>query len=395
MRSAILMLVAAAVLSGQDDVALFRLKHEAAQVKTAVKDAKDARDEPSVTALHRALREWIESRLPTDKGLLSVKSASLESSLQADLTKAGLAVPDGPPADAGDDDDDFPGFGTVEVHLTQFPELPDTLFVTAGASAGCGVDEAVYGYHFDTLGRTNISQDRAEGFSSTDLELSDPDAAGRRLLLVHRMSIQCASMWMGLAYSVYRMGFLPGVAERLLSEKQGVYLGNDELEFVLKPEELIVEFLDRSVDVGVHNRTQIHRYRFANGVQRLDPVAFQPQDFAEEWLGRPWSEMQSRSAPETADWHCKLHADYVLADYSAVVPCAQRPGRWLIALDITDIGEKKFEEPLETYFLVRDLGNYRYQMEAVSDEEPAGCPGEMPASEKHPWLSPAELKALR
>ena len=44
---------------------------------------------------------------------------------------------------------------------------------------------------------------------------------------------------------------------------------------------------------------------------------------------------------------------------------------------------------------MRELGNYRYQMESVSDERPAGCPGQTSASDKHPWLSPAELKALR
>ena len=81
-------------------------------------------------------------------------------------------------------------------------------------------------------------------------------------------------------------------------------MGNDGPEFVLKPDELIMEFLDASVDVTVHNRTQIHRYSFgAETVQRLDPVAFQPQDFAEEWLTRPWTEMQSRSEPETEEWH--------------------------------------------------------------------------------------------
>jgi hypothetical protein len=96
-----------------------------------------------------------------------------------------------------------------------------------------------------------------------------------------------------------------------------------------------------------------------------------------------------------------LHADFVLAEYSAVVPCAERPGRWTIALDITHVGERKLPEPLERYFLVRDLGNYRYQMEAVGDSRPAGCPGKGLASDsgnvsdRHPWLSPAELKALQ
>jgi hypothetical protein len=184
----------------------------------------------------------------------------------------------------------------------------------------------------------------------------------------------------------------------LISDEHGFWLGNDGPEFVLKPDELMIEFLDRSVDAGIHNRTQIHRHSFASGVHRLDPVAFQPQDFAEEWLTRPWSEMQPRSAPETEEWHARLQS--VAGEYAGVISCAARPGRWLIVLDISDIGEKELPEPLETYFLVRDLGNFRYEMEAVSEEEPPGCPGDGIvsdagyASDKHPWLSEAELKAL-
>ena len=134
---------------------------------------------------------------------------------------------------------------------------------------------------------------------------------------------------------------------------------------------------------------------FAEGVHRLDPIAFQPQDFVEEWLTQPWNEMQSRSVPQTQDWHAKLHSDYLSGEYSDVVPCIVRPGRWLISLEIRRIGEKELPELLDAYFLVRDLGNYSYQMEAVSASAPPECPGTGYASDKHPWLSAAELKALR
>jgi hypothetical protein len=389
MRSGILTLLTATALFGQNDAALDRLKREVALVKTS---PREQNGETNVSALHRALREWIESRLPQDRGHLPERSA-LGASLREGLADAELTMR----ADSRPDAANFElrALGTVSIRLTRFPSLPDTLFVTAGAGVPCGVDEAVYGYHFDDRKRTAILQDRAEGYSGTKLELSGPDAAGRHLLLVHRTSVRCAPLSLGVAFSVYRLGLLPGPAERLLSEKQGVYQSEDDLELVLKPEELMLEFLDRSVDAGVHHRTRIRRYPLAGGVQRLDPVAFQPQDFAEEWFTRPWGEMQTRSAPETVDWHSKLHDGLVLGEYSAVVPCAQRPGRWMIALDITHIGEKEFAEPLETYFLVRELGNYRYLMEAVSDSRPAGCPGDQFASGKHPWLAPAELKALR
>jgi hypothetical protein len=295
------------------------------------------------------------------------------------------------------DADDEAGFGSVGIKFTRFTELPNSLFVTAGVSVGCGDDEAVYMYNFDAAARKRVLEDHPKsewGYTNAELQLSEPDGQGRRLLLTHRVSVQCASTWMGMAYSVYQLGFMPGIPEPLLSSKHGFWLDKGP-EFVLQPEELIVEFLDWSVDTDTHNRTQIHRYHFAQGVQRLDPVAFQPQDFAEEWLTRPWSEMQSRSALQTAEWHARLHNDFVMGKYFSVVLCLAKPGRWLIGLDITNIGEKDLPQPLRTYFLVRELGNYRYEMEDVSASKPPGCSGTGFAGDKHPWLSPAELKALR
>jgi hypothetical protein len=173
-------------------------------------------------------------------------------------------------------------------------------------------------------------------------------------------------------------------------------MGNEDggLIFALKPDELIIELLDNSVDTTIHNRTQIHRYSFVDGVKRLEPVALQPQDFAEEWLTRPWSEMQTGSAPETQKWHAKLHADFVLGEYSNVVACAGKPDRWSIGLEIKYLGEKELKDPIEAHLLVRDLGNYRFEMEAVSDSEFEGCPGQGTPRDKHPWLSVEQLKAL-
>lgn len=395
MRWVTVFLFAAGSLFGQNP-ALVRLAHEAERVKTSAESSADDHT-VEVAPLHRALREWIESRLPKNKERLAAEFSSLQASMKGELDGAGLSGLDSPPT--ADADAELPGFGYAQVQFTQMPELSDTLFVTAGASVPCGVDEAIYAYHFDTKGWKLTLEDHpktAWGWGDVNLELSEQDSRGRRLLLIHRRSVQCASFWMEMTYSIYSEGSPTSVPESLLSGTHGFWLGNDGPEFVLKPDELIMEFLDRSVDVDVHNRTQIHRYSFgAKGVTRLDPIAFQPQDFAQEWLAQPWSEMQSRSAPQTQDPHSKLHGDDLFADYTGVVPCSARPGRWLIALDIKQIGEKELPTPRPTYFLVHELGNYHYEMEAVSDSRPAGCRGQGDASDKHPWLSVDELKALR
>ncbi len=267
----------------------------------------------------------------------------------------------------------------------------------------CGADEAFYMYQFNSGMRSRVLEDHPQsgwGYSIAEFQLSDPDSQGRRLLLTYYMSVQCQSTWMEMAYSVPRVSAQPKVSELLLADQHGFWLGNDGPYFVLKPNELIIEFLDSSVDVFIHNRTRIHRYNFIASAQRLDPVALQPQDFAEEWLTRPWSEMQSRSVPDTKSWHQQLHGDLIFGEYAGVIPCASS-GIWLIGLELRRIGEKEFSDPPPTYFLVRDLGSYSFHMDAVTALQPSECPGTGIvsgagfASDKHPWLSTAELKALR
>jgi hypothetical protein len=376
-------------------------KAQEAKEKTGVwPEAERGLSAARIARVHAALQSWIESHLPIGRSAAAIKSSDWEAAMRRQLAAAGIAEkeePDSPDADSRDFE--RPGFDYATITLAWRPELPEMLLVTAGVGVRCGEDQAVYGYRFDANGWARVISDHPEGDWGTGaapVELSDPDSQGRRLLLLRRGSVQCASAWMGASYSVFRMANdgTPPVA--LLSGEHGFWMGNEDggLVFVLKPEELIIELLDNSVDMGIHNRTQIHRYSFVDGVKRLEPVSLQPQDFAEEWLTRPWSEMQSRSAPSTQKWHAKLHADLVLGDYSNVVPCAAKPDRWSIGFEIDVIGENRLKDPIEVHLLVRDLGNYRFEMEAVSDSEFEGCSGEGSPSDRHPWLSVEQLKAL-
>ncbi len=205
-----------------------------------------------------------------------------------------------------------------------------------------------------------------------------------------------------MAYSVYRLG-RDIESESLLADQQGFYDGNVNggPEFILKPEEMIIEFTDRSLDSGILTRTRIFRYSFAPAARRVDPVALRPQDFAEEWLTRPWDEVQSRSAEQTKEQHNRLYADYIFGDFYSVTLCDKMHQHWLITVDIRDIGEKKLNEPLRTYLLLSELDKHQYRMENVGQSRPAGCSGRKVHSsidfslEKRPWLSTTELKELR
>jgi len=66
-----------------------------------------------------------------------------------------------------------------------------------------------------------IEEHPEHGYGGTEIELSPPEVQGRRLLLIRRYSQQCASTWMGMTYSVYRLPFITGPADRLLSLQHG------------------------------------------------------------------------------------------------------------------------------------------------------------------------------
>lgn len=375
-----------------------RLKRESAAVRAL--SGHDANHIPvaALAPLHLALRDWIESQLPQRSGTTAAEFNALETRLQGELRVAGLSLAGaqvGPPG--------VP-LGSVGFRFEWIPGLPSTMFVIASVTVDCGFDETIYLYRFDSAGRTRVLEDHPQsewGYTEWGLKLSDPDPRGRRLLLATYTSVQCASSWAGMAYSVYRLG-RDIDSELLLADQQGFYDDrNGGPEFILKPEEMAIEFTARSMDSGILTRTRILRYSFTPVIRRVDPVALRPQDFAEEWLTRPWDEMQSRSAEETKKQHNRLYGDYILGDYYSVAPCEPTHQHWLITLDITDIGEKKLNEPLRTYFLLSEVDKHQYRMENVGQSRPAGCSsGKVHNSvdfslEKQPWLSTTELEALR
>jgi hypothetical protein len=371
MHAVLVAWLAAGVLLGQQ-TPLDRLKREAARMKAG---------DGEVKALHLALRDWIEAHLPPS-ARTPVEFRNVEETLQRELKATGLSLEDAP-----NEGWMRSSLGYVGFEMKWLPELPDGLFFTASVAVPCGTEDAIYLYRFDAHGRERVFEERPTGYGYPNVELADMDSQGRRLVLANFVSTQCASTWMGMAYSVYRLGLPISAHDLLLSGQHSFWLSDDSPTFVLKPDELMIEFRDYCVDALIHNRTNIERFNFADGVRRLDPVAFQPQDFVEEWLVRPWSEMQARSVESTKAWHERLHKEAALGQYAEVTHCSARPGRWLIGL----------EDPKSstTYFLVHELGKYRYQMEAIGTARPSGCPGDGDPSDKHPYLTEDELKALR
>jgi hypothetical protein len=379
-------LVALAAGAWAQDQTTERLKAEATKART-FEGREPADVNTAAEPVRQALAAWIESRLPEKRRTLAGEWESLAEDLNGALAGLGLKT-----SDTGDQ-----GYGYAGVATEWFPELPDVLFVVASVSIPCGTDDTVYGYRFTPQGRTRILENHpkaAFGYRVEGIELSEPDAEGRRLLLTKRVSTQCASAWMMLAYDVYRFG--SGAPREVLSQQHSLWMGNDGPELVLEPDHLWVELLDASVDGGIHNRTQIHSYDLSGAsARRVGPVALQPQDFAEEWMTGSWDEVGAMPDAATVRFHEQVASDYLSGEYMGLGSCDGQRGITVVGMRFDEVGEKTFDPPFEAYLRVRDLGGYHYRMEGVTDSLPSGCRTSGSASMAHPWLTPAQLKALR
>jgi hypothetical protein len=361
------------------------------KIRAAAKKIDRDNYEASIVPFHNALRGWIESRLPKSLTDFVSQGDKLSPALAADLAKANLAIDTAPPKEDGPEGI---GFGYAALEFIRFPELPDMVFLNASASIPCGADEAIYAYKFDAARWKRVLDVRRKAMGNAKLKLSEPNASGRRLVLVNWTSQQCWSSWMTTYHTVYRLDWENGIADQLLSETNGFYFNDEGPLFALSPSGLSVEYSSHSVDSSVHHRTVLRRFEFAPAVHRVDPIALQPQDFVEEWLTAPWSEVQSSSLPAVASWHPKIGGGFVLGDYTEVTQCA--PSRWLVGIDISHLHDKDLAKPESVFFQLRDLGNHRYRMESITSKRPASCTAEPgKPSEKYPRLSESELRNLR
>jgi hypothetical protein len=178
----------------------------------------------------------------------------------------------------------------------------------------------------------------------------------------------CASAWHPLRYRLYRIG--PSGATTLLDGSHSSYLKHDPPHRArLEQHGFLLEFDDRSIDSGKHNRPNILRYRIeSNSARRIEPIALRPGDFVEEWMSRPWAEISEWTATSLKTWHAKMHEELPSGDYDLVQKCAQLKNTWLVGI--------KLDKPHGTfYFLVQDRGKYRYKVIEISDKRHPGCPG--------------------
>jgi hypothetical protein len=347
-RALVLGLLLAAVSQAQQQ-AFERVVTEAARLRQPPVESEDrdsivARDR---SALHAAIRDWVESLLPTFRPALDAEFSPLGPRLNAELQRAGLL-------ESGDPLSEFhPGY-VSRLEIARSQQDPDKVSVTVGVSQPCGSEDFAYVYDYSQGPPRRVLESHPTRDQDEEIEgvrLSQRDTKGRQLILVLRHSLQCASTWYRLSYDLFRWS---GEGKPILSGEHGIWFdASNPWQARLDPDELLMEVRDRSIDDGIGNRSHVLHFNVAGAaVERVDPVALQPQDFVDEWLTRPWSEMQTRSADSDRGklrrWHESLGIRF--AEFSLVQECLQH-GQWQIGIDVSWLGDKSYRSLSVSTFL--------------------------------------------
>jgi hypothetical protein len=339
------------------------------------KAANDERDR--IADLNDALRDWVETRLPKSRTLLETAFATLPDRMRAELQRAGVLAP-------SNGAEEYGYVGGLEI--SRPAEFPEALVITERITSPCGTADSVYAYDYTAGSPRRVLESRGSRQDETLIGkyFSAADAAGNRLFLAFRHAAQCGSSWNRLFYELFRLRPDGNAAASILSGDHGISTAaGDAYRVQLMPDDLVIELKDRSIDTRVRNRTHLLHYRVTPvAIERIDPIALTPEDFVDEWLTRPWSEMTRWSSASDRDilerWHGFLSGDSDTAEIRVVQSCTDKPDDWKIALSMEWIAGKKLPEAFTLYFRVQGFGNNVFKMAGVGFHPPDGCPGDSP-----------------
>ena len=353
---------------------------------------------PAVEKLLPLLKDGVRDTITRSLNSHASSSAeALRDLLLADLKQAGVEViDDSQPADQYDPNTEKYGY-LYGVDVRQPARHPNLLGVVATFTIPCGGDTSLTLYeHQGATWKPILISERngygkiCEAQGSMQYAISPPDAAGDWFLVVADVNPSCSSNWQGLRYKVLRPGDKTDHPRQLLDEHRGIFLGGEQpFRLTINAAGFQIQQLDsQSLDAGILTRLHVQKYSVAGDtVTRVAPVAFDPEDFLDEWFDMKWEDashwISGSDASEFSRWHSRFHAHESERDFSTefdfVEPCpsgATDP-RWQIGVTLEGTGEKDLPRDLpdELFFTVRKHED-SFLLEGLSTERPPGCPGE-------------------
>ncbi len=369
----------------QTDPRLSALHATLVDLRAQTKLSNDNRgDSPELTIAKHQLRAWIESQL----GSIAKEGDEQEVSqrMNEELRKVSLELAD----------DNENGLGSLGPTTLKWDS--ELLILTTRVGILCGQDASAYAYRkVDGKWRRiwdseqyDYGHDQPQRLAAVHVLQSHE--GGNKIGPVYIMTLGnksgCSSAWHPVYYRIWRVD---SVGPKLLLERSEMAWRRTETFLVGSIAQgtdgvvdALIEFTEKSVDNGVHNREAIRHFKIeGDRVKRVGPVALSPRDFVDEWLTRPWSESAnwSYSASLRAS-HQRIHSDYVAGYFISPTMHCETPDLWQV--DFENIDEKQPQDSnANVYFLIRWTPPYRFTMMNVSNKTWPKC--NQPDEEADAW----------
>jgi hypothetical protein len=281
-----------------------------------------------------------------------------------------------------------------DIRIAEAPEVKNLLVAVTTLQIPCGSDSSLYIFMRKDSGWELVlaleANDYAEikgAHGSFSYRLSPTGGAKDWFVVAVNINPWCTSAWQSIRYQVLRPGSAAYEPKVLLTRRESVYLGEDEVyKLKARRDGFRLDFfgyqlLDSDQSVRVH----VANYQVSgNEVTRVPPLALVPQDFLDEWIELPWAEAsrwtESANLSEMERWHDKLQAlgpSGPALGFVQPCPPGRMASRWLVALGL-DPKTRPEGLPSTLYFAVgKKQGDFH--VTGVSAERPPGCPGSAPA----------------
>jgi len=318
---------------------------------------------PEFAELKHQIRDWTEEKIAKLRQGADLEAATSRTDNELSTVKLNRD-------DANDHD-----LGDIDGVQLSHPDGDKTwLMMTSDVwREPCTIETSIYLYEWqrDGWARRFELEEPLQGVKR--VEVGQPDAYYRRLVLVLGNSWGCASMWQQFSYRLFRVG---SSTRELSSGDDTVYFGVDDGEAYngrLEPDGALMDYLTFSTDGSVLIRRRVlHLQIDGDTVTRVEPFALTAQDFVDDWL------VERGKKSQTFDFiqHCPGNAD-----------------RWQIGVSPNPYGDESADP--RSYFMIEQLPEYHFRILDIDATRQPGCPGEDPprgAGQPYPTLFPAARK---
>lgn len=342
---------------------------------------------PELTTAKHQLREWVETQLQ------SLKDTSDTQALSNKVNQALEKVNVAPSADS---QNLLGSLGNVV-----FSAESGLLIVTTAVGINCQYDESAYAYrrvdnHWQRLWESEQNDYAEDKYAPQHIDavhvsqrFKDGHEIGPAFVMTLGNAWGCASAWHPVYYRVWRID--SSGSKNLIDESEfawlrtGIYIVGSIVQDWKddnSPVDVLIEFTQRSIDGGVHNREGVRHFLIdGDRVRRVDPIALSPRDMVDEWLTHSWSESSAWSASSALQaWHRKLHADFVAAEFSGGTMQCQAIDLYQVGIEPLD-ARRNFEPKPEVFFLVRWRPPFHLTIMNISDKSWPRCNKEDPEAD--------------